>query len=46
MSVGSAFQLVTLAALEAAAVELREEGTYAWFDQAVRGAVLRDEAFS
>lgn len=45
VSVGGAFHLVTLAALEDASVELRDQGTYSWFEQAKRGVAVRDAAF-
>ena len=45
ISVGSAFSLVGLAAIEAAAREFREEGTYGFWVQAERGVAARSAAF-
>ncbi len=45
ISVGGAFHLVSLGAVEAAARELLEEGTHGFWEQAIRGLKVRDRAF-
>jgi 2-methylisocitrate lyase-like PEP mutase family enzyme len=46
ISVGGAFALVGLSAVAQAATELRDHGTYAYWDQARSGAVAARAAFS
>lgn len=45
VSVGSAFHAATLAALKAAALELKEQGTHGFWAQAIEGSLLAREAF-
>jgi 2-methylisocitrate lyase-like PEP mutase family enzyme len=45
VSVGGAFHLVALAAVDAAAAELLERGTTAFLEQAARGTRVRSRAF-
>ncbi len=44
ISVGGAFHLVSLGAVEAAARELLEEGTHGFWEQAIRGLKARDRS--
>ena len=45
ISIGGAFSLVGLAAIEAAAREFLEDGTYGFWEQAARGINVRSAAF-